>query len=255
MPDPSTTRIALIGDVHANLPALDAVLAHAHQRSVQAIWNMGDFVGYGPFPEEVVGRLRQEQATSIVGNYDIKVLKFPKRQEKWRNSKHPKKWLAFQWAYEHLSRDSRKYLRSLPKEIWTKQHGKQFLLTHGSPASNEEPLTPDTPDARLGELARLTAENYGSPPDAILCGHSHRAFSRQVAGSWFINTGSVGRPNDGDPRTGYAILELGPDRLTVDHYRLEYDVEKAVAAIRANDLPESFAEMLLRGLDLDTALS
>lgn len=252
MTGPSAKRIALIGDVHANLPALEAVLVHAHWHGAQAIWNMGDFVGYGAYPDEVVQRLRQEQALSILGNYDIKVLKFPKRAEKWRNSKHPQKWLAFQWAYEHLSPRSRKYLRSLPEEIWTEQHGKRFLLTHGSPASNEEPLTPDTPDTRLEELTRLAAEKYGAPPDAILCGHSHQAFARQVAGTWFINTGSVGRPHDGDPRTGYAILDLGPDRLAVEHYRLEYDVEKAVAAIRANSLPEAFAQMLLRGMDLGT---
>ena len=110
-------KIALIGDVHANLPALEAVLAHAHQQGVEAIWNLGDFLGYGAFPDEVVVRLRAEGALSIIGNYDLKVLKFPKRKEKWDKSKHPQKYLAFQWAYEHLSKESRKYLRSLPEEI------------------------------------------------------------------------------------------------------------------------------------------
>jgi putative phosphoesterase len=240
-------KIALIGDVHANLPALEAVLAHAHQQGVEAIWNVGDFLGYGAFPDEVVVRLRTEGALSIIGNYDLKVLKFPKQKEKWGKSKHPQKYLAFQWAYEHLSKDNRKYLRSLPEEIQMESGGKNILLTHGSPASNEEALTPDTPDERLRELAELNT-------DVIICGHSHQAFARQVDGAWFINPGSVGRPDDGDPRTAYAILQLGPDLLQVQHFRLAYDVDRAVQAIRESGLPEAFAQMVLQGYDLETVL-
>ena len=76
-------RIALLGDVHANLPALDAVLADAKKRGVDQIWNIGDFVGYGAYPDEVVKRLRNEGAISIIGNYDLKVLKFPKKNKKF----------------------------------------------------------------------------------------------------------------------------------------------------------------------------
>lgn len=125
--------------------------------------------------------------------------------------------------------------------------GKNILLTHGSPVSNEEALTPDTPDERLRELAELNT-------DLILCGHSHQAFARQVDSTWFINPGSVGRPDDGDPRTGYAILHVEPDVLQVEHFRLEYDVDRAVQAIRENGLPEAFAQMVLQGYDLDTVL-
>ena len=89
----------------------------------------------------------------------------------------------------------------------------------------------------------------------IICGHSHRPFVRQVDGVWFINTGSVGRPDDGDPRACYAILEIDSESIQVQHYRLEYDVERAVAAIRENELPEAFAQMLLQGRDLDTVLA
>ena len=75
-------KIALIGDVHANLPALEAVLDHARKQGVEAIWNIGDWVGYNAFPNGVVELLRQEHALSIVGNYDLKVLRFKKKQEK-----------------------------------------------------------------------------------------------------------------------------------------------------------------------------
>jgi len=82
-------KIALIGDVHANLPALDAVLADAASRKADVIWNVGDFVGMGPFPDEVVKRLKEKQAISIAGNYDEEVLSFPQKAKEWAASKKP----------------------------------------------------------------------------------------------------------------------------------------------------------------------
>lgn len=241
-------KVALIGDIHANLPALEAVLAHAREQGVEAVWNVGDFVGYGAFPDEVVRRLWQEKELSIVGNYDLKVLKFKRKRDKWRESKHPLKFYAFQWTYEHLSKKSLKYLRALPKEIRFKVAGRRVLITHGSPVSNKEPLIPTTPKKRLRELVGM------AKADLIICGHSHQPFAQEVDGAWFINTGSVGRPDDADPRTGYALLELDPGRLQVHHCRLEYDLERAVAAIRERGLPEAFAQMMLQGRPLDAVL-
>jgi putative phosphoesterase len=241
-------KVALIGDVHANLPALEAVLAHAHEHDVKAIWNVGDFVGYGAFPDEVVRRLRGEDALSIIGNYDLKVLKFKKKRDKWRRSKRPEKWLAFKWAYENLSKKSRKYLRSLPQELRMEILGRRILLTHGSPASNEEPLAPYTPECRFAELA------HTADADVVICGHSHQALASQVHGVWFINTGSVGRPDDGDPRATYAVLQLEPEGLEVRHWRVDYDVARSVAAIREHQLPEAFAQMTLQGRSLDAVL-
>ena len=248
------TRIALLGDVHANLPALEAVLSHAQIQGVDLIWNIGDFVGYGAFPNQVIKRMRKKEIVSIVGNYDLKVLKFPKKDKKWRKNKHPLKWLAFKWAYEQLSNKSREYLCSLPEEKYLEVGDRGFLLVHGSPASNEEVLLPGTPEKRFLELCQLVQDTHGVGVAAVICGHSHQAFTRQVKSSWFINTGSVGRPDDGDPRAAYAILDVLPDDLEVRHFRLEYDVEKAVNAVRENDLPEAFAQMLLQGRDLETVL-
>jgi diadenosine tetraphosphatase ApaH/serine/threonine PP2A family protein phosphatase len=90
--------------------------------------------------------------------------------------------------------------------------------------------------------------------DVIICGHSHQPFAREVDGVWFINTGSVGRPDDGDPRACYAILQIDSKQIQVRHYRVEYDVERAVAAIREHELPEPFAQMTLEGHSLDAVL-
>ncbi len=247
-------KAALIGDIHANLPALEAVLAHIHEQGIEKIWNVGDFVGYGPFPDEVVRlfrtaqRLQNEDMLNIVGNYDLKVLDFKQKKTKWRKKKHPQKYLAFKWTYENLSKKSCKYLRFLSQEIRIKIKGYRILLTHGSPASNSEHLTPQTPDERLHELSKI------AKTDIVICGHSHQPFARQVNDVWFINTGSVGRPDDGDPRAGYAVLEIKSDQVQVQHHRVAYDVERAVAAIRKHELPETFSQMLLQGRSLDAVL-
>jgi putative phosphoesterase len=244
-------NIALIGDVHANLPALEAVLDHARHREVEAIWNVGDFVGYGAFPNQVVERLRREQAVSIAGNYDLKVLAFKKKRKKWRKKKQLQKFLAFQWTYHTLTKKNRRYLRSLPGERELQVEGHRVLLTHGSPASEDEHLTPHTPEKRLHELASMVEA------DLVICGHSHQPFVGQVDGVRFVNTGSVGRPDDGDPRACYAILQIGHSSgrdLQVHHYRVAYDVERALTAIREQGLPEAFAQMAMQGYPLDEVM-
>jgi predicted phosphodiesterase len=243
-------KIALLGDVHANLPALEAVLSHAKKNGAAAFWNIGDFVGYGPFPDQVVKKTQKNKFISIIGNYDLKVLNFPKKDKKWRKKKHPLKWLAFKWAYDNLSDKSRKFLSSLPEqkilEVGDKKFllvhaspeqkilevgDKKFLLVHASPGSNEELLEPDTSQKRLLELSQLAESTYGSGFAAIIFGHSHQAFTRQVGDTYFVNTGSVGRSDDGDPRAAYALLQVHSKGIRCQHFRVEYDVDKAVAAM------------------------
>lgn len=249
-----TKKIALLGDVHANLPALESVIIHAKNLAVEEFWNIGDFLGYGAYPNQVIRLMRTENFVNILGNYDLKVLDFPKTDKKWRQNKHPLKYLAFKWAHENLSNKSRKFLKSLPEEKEIEIGKFRFLLVHGSPASNEELLGSNTPERRLLELNQLTKDLHGVEYTAIICGHSHQAFTRQVEKTLFINTGSVGRPDDGNPRTAYAILQLSKNGLQVSHYRLNYDVGKAVAAIRNKGLPEAFAQMIVQGRDLETIL-
>lgn len=129
--------------------------------------------------------------------------------------------------------------------------GLRVLLTHGSPASEDEHLTPDTPQERLGELASMVEAG------AVICGHSHLPFARRVDGVHFLNTGSVGRPDDGDPRACYAILQVDGSShrdLLMRHHRVAYNVDDAVAAIRERGLPEAFAQMMVEGYALDDVM-
>ncbi len=227
--------ILLIGDVHANLPALEAVLEDAGNRGFSSIWNAGDLTGYGGFPDEVVKRLRKEDTQSVAGNYDLKVLN-AKEKEDVEKKESPEIWNTIRWTYNHLSKKSRKYLKSLPEEQRLEAGGKRILLTHRSPS----PIEPETPAESLRELAQL------ADADVIIFGHSHIPFFRQINGVWFINPGGTGRQDNGDTRASYAILQTNP--LEVNHYLVVYDTEKAVAAVRKKGLPEVFAQMILQGL-------
>lgn len=239
-------KIALLGDVHANLPALLAVLDHAERRGVSRVWNTGDFLGYGAFPNEVVQLLRRRDALSVIGNYDRKVLKFKRKADKWRRKKRPEKFLAFKWAYENLTDENRAYLQTLSRQLRLTLKARRILLVHGSPTSIKEHLTPQTPTSRLRELSEVSDANL------VICGHSHQPFVRKVGEVWFVNTGSVGRSEDGDPRATYGLLDIHADSFRVRHFRVAYDVQRAVAAIRRRRLPEAFAQMVLQARDLDT---
>jgi predicted phosphodiesterase len=244
-------KIGLLGDVHANLPALETVLEHAENLGVTEYWNIGDFVGYNAFPDQVVRRMKGPRFSSIIGNYDLKVLNFPKKNKKWRRNKHPLKWQAFKWAYENLSPESRIFLASLPAEQRLTLGDLNFLLVHASLTSNEELLDKTTPGERLMELKSMAEEKYECSFAAIIFGHSHQPFTRRTGETLFVNTGSVGRPGDGNPRTAYAVMEVLNSTLRVTHYRLDYDLDKIVSANRKAGFPQVFTRMILEGRDLD----
>jgi putative phosphoesterase len=241
-------KVALIGDVHANLPALEAVLAHAREQEASAIWNSGDFVGYGAHPNEVVRKLRDENALSTIGSYDQRVLRFKKRREKWRRKQRLEEYVALEWAYGQLSKRSRKYLRFLSAEMRMTVKGRRVLLTHGCPGPREKSISPKEPEETLVRLG----QDAGA--DLIVCGLSHKPFARQADGIWFINPGSVGLPVDGDPRASYALLQFGAKEIQVTHHRVAYDVEQMATALRDARLPTAFAEMFRQGRDLEAVL-
>jgi len=119
-----------------------------------------------------------------------------------------------------------------------------LILVHGTPTLNTVYWTEDRPDSFCTQMAALAGAKKG---DAIAFGHTHLPWTREVDGVQFINTGSVGRPKDGDWRAGYSIVEMSDGKITVDHMRVEYDVARASNAIRESDLPNEFAQFLENG--------
>jgi hypothetical protein len=239
-------KLAILSDIHGNRHALEAVLKHARgQGAAQLILNLGDSTGYGPDPEGVVRWIRGANFRNILGDYDNKVVSKKHRREAWKAVKTSDKRAMFAWTYEALSKRSRKFLKALPEQISLQLEGLQLVLSHASPASRHEHLGLDTPETRLQALAQ------GSKADIILCGHSHQAFVRRAAGTLFINPGSVGRPDDGDPRASYAVLELQEDRATAQLFRVPYNITGAVQAMRRTGLPLIFSEVLRQGKNYD----
>lgn len=242
-------KFALIGDIHGNLPALKSVYAHIKTQNVLSVFNIGDSVGFGPYPNEVITFLKAHSILSILGNYDDKVLLFPSKKSKWKKNKHPLKYLAFKWTYNKLSSMGLSYLSSLPKEIRLNIYDYRILLTHASPDSDEEHLTPDTPRERFKKLARTSAS------DIVVFGHSHIPFHHKENNVTFINTGSVGRQDDGNPEASYAIIDIRKNRLKIHHYRLSYNTRTVENKIKTEKLPPEYAKMFRLGVNLDMVLS
>ena len=237
-------KIALIADIHGNLDALQAVLRHARNHGAsQTILNLGDLTGYGPHPEQVVQWSKNDRTINILGNYDKKVINKSHRKSGWDVVKNGDKRAMFAWTYQALSKTSRKYLQELPETRVVEYENIWILMSHGSPESISEHLGPETSKERFAELA----EKYDA--DIILCGHSHQAFAKNVDDVLFINPGSVGRLDDGDPRASYAILEIDNGEVAVQFHRVPYNIMSAVRAIRRAGLPEIFAQVIRLGVN------
>ena len=245
-------RYALISDIHANLPALEAVLAHIdNDGSVGATYHLGDLVGYAPWPDETVGLLRSRSIEGVSGNYDTTVATDYKhcgcryedpRQEELSH-------VSFGWTKAHTSAETKQALGALPFRLDVKPKGghaagPMLVLVHGTPTLNTVYWTEDRPDAFCLQMASIAGAKSG---DMIAFGHTHLPWHREIEGIHFVNTGTVGRPKDGDWRAGYTVVELGDGLVAVEYLRVEYDVEKAKRAIEASELPNDFAEFLRSG--------
>ncbi len=245
-------RYALISDIHANLPALEAVLDHIGSRNdVEATYHLGDLVGYAPWPNEVVATLRDRGIPGVAGNYDSTTAadyehcgcryEDPRQEE----LSH----LSYHWTRTNVSAETKRWLAGLPFRIDIRPlgghtSGPRLLLIHGNPVLNTVYWTDDRSD----EFCLKMAESLGAKAgDAVAFGHTHKPWKRSVEGIHFVNTGSVGRPKDGDARAGYVVVSMDGEQVDVDLVRVDYDVGRAASAIRESELPDDFATYLETG--------
>ena len=234
-------QVTIFGDIHGNIAALEAVLADIAARGLDNLYCLGDLVGYGTFPNEVIAAIRARDIPTIMGNYDQGVgndsddcgcaYKTPEAQALGERS--------IAWSNAHTTAENKAYLRTLPASIPLRVGDLRVLLVHGSPRKINEYLYADRPDASFERLLDQ------AQADVLVCGHTHLPYHKTLpSGRHIINAGSVGKPKDGDPRAGYVVLSAAGTALDVAFVRVPYDVEAMARAIEATDMPDAFAAML-----------
>ncbi len=245
--------VVLLSDVHANLEALDAVLAHARLHAPHAArYHLGDLVGYSANPNEVVARLDAELIPGVAGNYDSTVAHGYKhcgcRSENARQEELAHE--SFAWTLAHTSVECKTRLGALPfrldvRPLGGHTPGPRFVLLHAHSTSNLIYVTEDRSDDFLRKLGESVDVRSG---DLVAFGHTHKPWHRLVDGVHYVNTGSVGRPKDHDPRAGYVRVDVADSgELTLAFERVPYDVERAAAKVVAAGLPTEFADFLRMG--------
>ncbi|MCX5823508.1 MAG: metallophosphoesterase family protein [Deltaproteobacteria bacterium] len=235
--------VAFISDIHGNLPALEAALTDARVRGAEKIYCAGDLTGYGPFPGEVCRVLAGEKITSIIGNYDAKVIATLHRSADLKESLKPGKWKILEWACRHIDDDAQRFLSSLPSLHRETLAGRfELLMVHGSPVSVDDAIYPSiTPYGLKKKLA-------GARLDILVCGHTHIPFARRVAGALVVNCGSAGLPVDGDPRPAYALVQMEPGKPpSARIIRFDYPKAGLFRAIERSSLPRGLSAEFSEG--------
>ncbi len=250
-------KIALFSDIHANFPALQAVLADIDSRNPDLIYCLGDLVGYAPYPNEVINEIRKRKIPTVAGNYDEGIglasdecgCAYKAPEEKSNGA------ISIAYTNNLVLPEERVYLKNLPRHFALdfEFNGEKFkfLMVHGSPRKINEYLFEDRDEKSLMRIME-----FGNA-DIMAFGHTHKPYHRilqNTEGGTFrhaINIGSVGKPKDGDNRACYALLDINPetsmknpDSIKVEFVRVVYDFETIAQAIEESALPNDFADML-----------
>jgi putative phosphoesterase len=229
--------IAVITDIHGNLPALEAALARIEELGIERVYCGGDLVGYGPHPNEVCALIAERGIPTIYGNYDYAIGRELDDCGCAYVTQHDRDLgqQSVAWTLEHTSQASKDFMRALPFDLRFEVGERQVHLVHGSPRKVNEYLFEDKP-ARLYE--RLAAAEEAQ---TLVFGHTHKPWIREYGGVRFVNCGSVGKPKDGDPRAAFAVLDRDGARIE----RVIYDVEAVAREVTAAGLPAEYGEKLL----------
>jgi putative phosphoesterase len=232
---------AVITDVHANLPALEAALTRIDELGIETVYCGGDLVGYGPHPNEVCALIADRRIPTIYGNYDYAIARdlddcgcayiTPADRELGQRS--------VAWTLEHTDQAAKDFMRGLPFDLRFRLGDADVHLVHGSPRKVNEYLFEDKPASLYERLA--DAEEA----DVLVFGHTHKPWVADFGGVRFVNCGSVGKPKDGDPRAAFAVLRDGPDGVDVTIERVAYDHEAVAREVAAAGLPAEYAEKLV----------
>lgn len=222
-------EIGLISDVHANLPALDAVLDDLQH--VDRIVHAGDIVGYNAFPREVIECFQQQEIDSIAGNHDRGVSNsdvFDFRRPALE---------IINWTTDNLTTENKEFIDRLPTELELEIDGYTILIVHGSPCEPDEYVYPT-------DLTLELVENLDESVDVLIWGHTHYSTVTKLDGVLLVNPGSVGQPRDGDWRASYAIFDTHTG--TVELRRQEYNIDRVIEKAKKEFFPEQIIDSLCK---------
>lgn len=237
-------KIAFISDIHSNLEALDAVLNDIQKREIEKIYCLGDLVGYGPNPNEVVNKIREMGIESIMGNYDDAI---GYEKESCGCAYNPGRETevgdeSINWTIKNTSKENKEFLKNLPVKKELELEGVKILLVHGSPLNHLlEYVKPNITPERLKELT----DNLDV--DIIVNGHTHLMMAKHINGKTVLNPGSVGRTKDGEPLATYLILDINNGVYNYEFVKVKYDVKTTVEKIIQVGLPVELATVLALG--------
>jgi putative phosphoesterase len=237
----SSDRVAVITDIHANLPALEATLARIEQLGVERIYCGGDLVGYGPHPNEVCTLIEEHGIPTIYGNYDYAIGRdladcgcaYPTHHERDLGQQ------SVDWTLAHTDQHAKDFMRALSFDLHFEVGVNTVHLVHGSPRKVNEYLFEEKPASLYERLARA------EEADTLVFGHTHKPWARDYGGVLFVNCGSVGKPKDGDPRAAFALLQPGDRHPRVTIERAPYDAEAVAREVAAAGLPGEYAHKLV----------
>ncbi|WP_294189306.1 metallophosphoesterase family protein [uncultured Clostridium sp.] len=210
-------KIAAISDIHGNIYSLMKVLEDIDEQKVDLVVCLGDLVGYGPHPNEVIALIKRRDIPCIKGNYDASVVDggFTFIRDTSINS------FSLPWAVEEVRASNKYYLSQLPTKLDYDINGVKVIFTHGSPYKINEYLFED------GENTKKVMEEISE--DILICAHTHIPSYKKFGNKVFINVGSVGKPKIGRPNATYALIEIKEDKtIDVKFRELEYDYKKIV---------------------------
>lgn len=230
-------RIAVLADLHANLPALNAVLDDAIALGCDTAWCVGDVVGRGPHPAEVISELRRLEIPTVQGNWDDAVgMGRDNPASAWHSDGAEAEGLiSLAWTAARLDDNDRAWLRRLPPTLRLTVEGRSALLFHGSPMRQAEYLWSSRPSRAFARIA-------SDEGDDLFCfGHTHEALHQVVGKSHFVAAGSVGGWVPDDPRARYAVIDVTSIDLAVNFRAVPYDA----AAVEREMLDAGLAPTLL----------
>ena len=256
-------RLAALADIHANLPALEVVLADIEQLGVDGMIIAGDFVDR-PQPLEAVRAVQELDACAIRGNREDYLLAYHRLHapDHWHTSRQ---WVGLRWLHECLDQEALDYIASLPGEcVYAAGGTDPIRIVHASPGSLTDPILPSLdPDAmavhRQAGLLSLRRRKISIPEalalfdePVLVCAHSHISWTQALDGRLIVNPGSVGIPINGDTRAQYAVLSWHGGRWQAEHRAVDYDHDQIRTAYQESgilDIEGAFAFAQLRAIE------